>query len=190
MTGELRAHERELGITLPSGSLPDPGDRASLQHAYLSLFEAMKQPFAPPVESPYKLWYGDRDGGLMDGPAATEMERRYETIDASPPPAYPADHIALLLEYGGLLLEAGAVEAYRSFLEEHLDWIGALAELVDAAAEDAVFYAFVIAVLDAVLAELRSQLEVTPPSAAEVEAMVERVDSNTLPQREDHVFDP
>jgi TorA maturation chaperone TorD len=175
LESELTAHADAVSLSITAPSPPPTPDRDALQRAYLSLFEAMHQPFAPPAESPYKPWYGDRNGGLMGGPAATEMERRYEAIEASPPPGYPADHVALLLEYGALLLDAGAIEEYRDFLETHLDWVGALARQIDASAVESPFYEWTVARLREVLAELRTRLGVSEPADSTVDSMVERV---------------
>ena len=190
LASELRAHADALSLDLEAVTPPEPTDRGSLQRSYLALFEAMAEPFAPPVESPYKPWYGDRDGGLMGGPSATEMERRYEAIDASPPPAYPPDHVALLLEYGALLLEAGADDQYREFVAEHLDWIEALGVLVEQAAETEPFYHWAVDVLEAVTGEIRSHVGIEDPSQSAIESMVDRVDGTSAPDRTDGVFDP
>lgn len=190
LEGELTGHVEALDLSLSEPVPPRPEDRGALQRSYLSLFEAMEQPFAPPVESPYKPWYGDRSGGLMEGPSASDMESRYEAIDASPPPAYPADHVALLLEYGALLLEAGAVEEYGRFLEAHMDWIPAFDQLVDDAAREDPFYDWAVDLLREVTADLRDRLGIAQPTAEEIEAMVDRVDGSEPPERGDAVFDP
>ncbi|MFW6383911.1 MAG: TorD/DmsD family molecular chaperone [Halodesulfurarchaeum sp.] len=190
LESELREHDAALGLGLEEMAPPLPADRGSLQRSYLALFEAMEEPFAPPVESPYKPWYGDREGGLLDGPSATEMERRYEAIDASPPPAYPPDHLALLLEYGALLLDAGADDQYREFVAEHLDWIEALSVLVDRAVADAPFYRWAVGILEAVTGRIRERLSLDDPSPSRVDTMVDRVEGAGVPDRDDGVFDP
>ena len=190
LESELRAHAAALSLDLETMSPPDPADRGSLQRSYLSLFEAMEEPFAPPVESPYKPWYGDRDGGLMGGPSATEMERRYEAIDASPPPAYPPDHVALLLEYGALLLDAEADDQYREFVADHLDWIEALGVLVDQAAASAPFYRWAVAVLEEVTGAIRARVGIEGPAQSQIDSMVDRVDGSSAPEPDDGVFDP
>ncbi len=190
LAAELSAHADVLGLSLTDPTPPIPVDRSSLQRTYLSLFEAMKQPFAPPAESPYRSWYGDRPGGLMEGPSATDMERRYAAIDASPPPGYPADHIALLLEYGALLLDSGAIDEYRAFLDEHLDWVSAFARQADDAAAEGAFYQWVIGVLQEVMAELRTRLDVSQPSESAIDSMVERVHGASAPDSGAEVFEP
>jgi len=190
LEGELTSHVEALGLSLSDPVPPRPADRGTLQRSYLSLFEAMEQPFAPPVESPYKPWYGDRSGGLMEGPPASDMENRYEAIEASPPPAYPADHVTLLLEYGALLLESGAFEEYERFLADHMDWIPAFARLVEEAARDDPFYDWAVSLLGTVTEALRDRFDVPQPTEAEIEAMADRVDGSEPPERGDAVFDP
>ncbi|MDR5656875.1 molecular chaperone TorD family protein [Halodesulfurarchaeum sp. HSR-GB] len=190
LESELVDHADVLSLSVSDPAPPHPADRATLQRAYLSLFEAMEQPFAPPVESPYKPWYGDRSGGLLGGPPASDMENRYEALGASPPPAYPADHVALLLEYGALLLDAGAIEEYRSFFDDHMDWLPAFAELIEDARADEPFYDWTIETLREVLADLRTRLDISPPTEAAIEEMADRVDGSTVPEQADAVFDP
>ena len=189
LEAELSAHADALELPVSEPTPPTPSDRATLQRQYLSLFEAMRQPFAPPAESPYKPWYGDR-GGLMGGPAATEMENRYDAVDASPPPGYPADHIALLLEYGALLLDSGAIDEYRAFLESHLDWVAAFARQIDAAATESQFYEWSVDRLQELLAELRTRLGVSPPAESAIDAMVERVHGTERPDRQSDGYEP
>lgn len=171
---ELRAHADTF----------EDGDRIAtvadartddLRTQYRSLFEAFKQPYAPPAESPYKNWYGDRDGGLMGGPSATDMQRRYAAIDATPPESYPADHIALLLEYASLLLESDAIEEYEAFLVQHFDWIPAFRRLTDRAAADAPFYRAIVELTEAVVSVERDRHGIDDPTAETIEAMVDRV---------------
>ena len=190
LESELEDHAAALSLDLENVSPPAPADRGELQRSYLSVFEAMEEPFAPPVESPYKPWYGDRDGGLMGGPSATDMQRRYEAGAASPPPAYPPDHVALLLAYGALLLEAEADDQYREFVADHLDWIEALGVLVDQAAATAPFYRWAVDVLEAITRDIRDRVGIEGPSQSQIDSMVERVDGTSAPDREDGVFDP
>lgn len=175
LAAEMSAHADALDLSLTDPEPPDSVDWQRLQQGYLDLFEARKQPFAPLAESPYKPWYEDHEGGLLEGPSAREMERRYEAIEASTPPEYPADHVALLLEYGALLLESGSINEYRAFLESHFDWIEALARQVDAAAAESPFHEWAVGVLSEVIATLRTRLDVSEPTEEEIESMTDRV---------------
>ncbi|MFW6458267.1 MAG: molecular chaperone TorD family protein [Halodesulfurarchaeum sp.] len=158
----------ELDIEGPSLS-----ESAGLTESYEALFGAYRSPFAPPAASPYKKWYEGREG-LMDGPPATRMEKRFEALQADVPPSYPADHIALQLEYLSLLLEAGDLEEARSFLANELDWIDAFEHLVDAAVASAPFHRWSVSALVTAIDSLRSRLEVEPPEGERIERMKDR----------------
>lgn len=190
LQAELAELDEVLALDLSDPEPPVPEGRGALEEAYLSLFEAMAQPYAPPVESPYKPWHGDRDGGLLGGPPATDMERRYQALGAEPPAGYPVDHVALLLEYGALLLEAEQTEEYRAFLLDHLDWIPALEAQVGNAKAAAPFYRWTVEVLCASLATLRTRFDVPDPSQAAVDEMVERVQNRKPPEEKDRGFQP
>ena len=187
---ELSDHAMALDLELSEPTPPHPDDRGSVQDAYLSLFEAKRQPYAPPAESPYKEWHGDREGGLLGGPSARDMERRYEALEATPPEGYPVDHVALLLEYGALLLEAGSIDAYRDFLGDHLDWIPAFRAQVEAAAAEAPFYRWAVTTLDEVLTELRSRVGVLEPTPETGADMVGRLDTTGDVEDRDRGFHP
>lgn len=111
----------------------DRPDVPSQPHeAYLRTFEGFDGGgHAPPAESVYKPWWDGTDRGLLSGPPAHDMARRYEAVDIDTPEAYPADHIALELEYASLLLEAGAEEAYVAFADTHFEWLPTLRERVE-----------------------------------------------------------
>ncbi|KAB1190773.1 MULTISPECIES: molecular chaperone TorD family protein [Haloferax] len=145
-----------------------------MTESYLALFEALETPYAPNAESPYKPWYGERTG-LMAGPPAEEMRRRYAAIDADVPPCYPADHVSLLLEYGSLLLDAGAVDAFVVFQEDHFDWFPALRLATAGAAAESPFHRWAVFLLDDVATTLRSRLGSEPIDDETAASMVDRI---------------
>ncbi|APE95859.1 TorD/DmsD family molecular chaperone [Halodesulfurarchaeum formicicum] len=166
----------DVGLAEPS---PPPSiDGRDLTEDYEALFGAFRQPFAPPAASPYKEWYGDHEGGLMEGPPATAMERRYAAMDAAVPEAYPADHLALELEYASVLTEAAEIDELATFVESELDWVDPFQELVDAAVAEAPFHRWCVDVLGEVLDHLRATLGVSAPEPKAVEQMAERARSN------------
>lgn len=117
--------------------------------AYLRTFEAFEGPSAPLAESVYKEWWDGTERGILSGPAAHDMEQRYEAADIEIPEAYSPDHLAVILEYASLVLETDP-SAYPSFRQQHLDWIDALdARLVETC--DVPFYQWAVATLQAVL---------------------------------------
>lgn len=152
----------------------------ALTESYLGLFQAMETPYAPPAESPYKPWYDDRMG-LMGGPPAEEMAKRYAALDVAFPDAYPPDHVAPLLEYGSILLDGGEREEFAGHVDTHLDWVPALRLATEGAATEAPFHRWAVALLDDVLAALRSQLGLEPVADGEARAMVGRVPDTAAP---------
>ena len=126
-----------------------PSFRAPPREAYLRTFEAFDGEYAPPAESAYEAWWDGDRRGILSGPPATDMRRRYEAIDAEVPPAYPADHVSLLLEYASLLVETADTETYADFHEAHFAWLPAFRERVEATA-DAPFYHWAVQTLDRV----------------------------------------
>jgi TorA maturation chaperone TorD len=176
LAADLAAATSAVGLEEP----PSPPSVADRDHTedYESLFGAFSRPFAPPAASPYKEWYGDSRSGLMGGPPATRMEQRYDAIEASIPPAYPPDHVALELEFASLLAESGRVEDLATFVETELDWIEAFAVMVSEAAADAPFHRFCVDVLVTVVEELRSVLGISDPADGTIEEMTARVRPN------------
>ena len=100
-----------------------------LKRGYHPLFSVPPH-FVLPVESVYKVWSengslaGARD--MIMGPPALDMRKRYRALGIEIPRRFKdqPDHIALLLEYGGLLCEANDRAAQRNFVATHFDdWI-------------------------------------------------------------------
>lgn len=142
---EATLRDRLDPLDLTVESLPTD-DLDELREAYLRTFEAYEGGYAPPAESAYEEWWDGTDRELLSGPAAHDMRRRYEAVDADVPPEYPADHVSLLLEYGSLLLEAGDEAEYARFHEEHFDWIPSFRERVEETA-DSPFYRWAVETL-------------------------------------------
>lgn len=134
-----------------------PAFEGSPQEAYLRTFEAFDGEYAPPAESAYETWWDGDRRGILAGPPASDMQRRYEAIDAEVPAAYPADHVSLLLEYGGLLLETESLAEYALFHDEHFDWIPAFRERVEATSRSP-FYHWAVQTLDRVTTATRSSI--------------------------------
>ena len=173
---ELTDVATDLGVEDDLETDPPAMDDREFSEDYVALFEAARTPYAPPAESPYKPWYGSRDGGLMGGPSASDMRDRYRAIDAEVPEAYPADHVALQLEYGSFLLEAGEHEEYRALVERHLDWLPAFERATEAAAAKAPFHRWVVALTATAFGIVRDRLGVPDPTAEAVERMADRVE--------------
>lgn len=139
-------HAEQLGLTDIESP---PAFEGSPQEAYLRTFEAFDGDYAPPAESAYEAWWDGDKRGILAGPPASDMQRRYEAIDAEVPAAYPADHISLLLEYGSLLLETDNTEEYAAFHAEHFDWVPVFRARVEETSDSA-FYHWAVQTLDRV----------------------------------------
>jgi TorA maturation chaperone TorD len=164
-----------LDIEPESGTTPPPVDSGGpLTESYLALFQAMETPYAPNAESPYKPWYGGRSG-LMGGPPAEDMTRRYDAVDAELPEGYPPDHVSLLCEYGTLLLDAGVDEEFAAFVDAHFDWFPALALATEGAAAEAPFHRWAVALLDDVTTVMRSRLDLDPVDGNQARAMIDGI---------------
>ena len=141
----------------------------TLKRAYYPLF-VIPPRFVLPVESVYKDWAGE-DGflsgsrGMIMGPPAMDMLRRYRAQDILIPESfkdYP-DHLALLLEYGGLLSEQGNAEELREFVAGHLEaWVEEFAEQIRSRTESP-FYQAVAEATVAFIQTERQRLEITVP---------------------------
>lgn len=138
---------------------PPTDETETLREQYLRTFEAYDGEYAPPAESAYEEWWDGTDQELLSGPAAHDMGRRYEAVNADIPPEYPADHVSLLLEYGSLLLEAGNEPEYRGFHREHFDWIPSFRERVERTGESTL-YRWAVATLDDVIDSTAAALDV------------------------------
>ncbi|QSG09899.1 TorD/DmsD family molecular chaperone [Halapricum desulfuricans] len=166
-----------------------PDSQAAFDNQYIALFEALETPYAPPVESPYKEWHeGAGSDGLLGGPPADDMRRKYATLNVSPPAAYQPDHLALLLEYASLLVESGDRDAYATFVDEHLDWLPALRRCVDGAGADAPFYRRTVALVCEAVAAERDRLGVPEPDSATIATMLNRVEQGTAGIDEEKSF--
>ena len=149
-SGALAATVEDCAVQVGLTEIESPPALAdSPPEAYLRTFEAFDGEYAPPAESAYEAWWDGDQRGILAGPPASDMQRRYEAINATVPAAYPADHISLLLEYGSLLLEADNREEYAAFHAEHFDWIASFRERVETTA-DVPFYHWAVQTLDRV----------------------------------------
>ncbi|MDR5656575.1 molecular chaperone TorD family protein [Halodesulfurarchaeum sp. HSR-GB] len=193
LEAELEPVAETLDIEYETGVDPDlvPESAAAFDNEYISLFEAFETPYAPAVESPYKEWHeGVAGDGLLDGPPADDMRERYATLDIEIPDAYMPDHLALLLEYASLLVEAGTEEQHRVFVADHLDWLPAFRKLVADAAADAPFHRRYVTVTDAVVRAVRQDLGIEEPDAETVQTMLSRVEDGMEGVPEEKTFRP
>lgn len=154
----------ELGLVLEADGLREAGTEEEvlerLCRGYHALFAVPSSRFVLPVESVFKEWRAGEGlpagAGMIMGLPALDMLERYRARGLQIPEEmrnYP-DHLALLLEYGGLLCQDGNPQAQREFLASHLDsWIEALASQVEEGS-DIPFY---VAVARALRAFVRAE---------------------------------
>ncbi|MBS3760055.1 MAG: molecular chaperone TorD family protein [Halodesulfurarchaeum sp.] len=165
--------EFELGVD--EGLVPET--EAAFDNEYIALFEAFETPYAPIVESPYKEWYeGPGSDGLLNGPPAEDMQRRYAAMDIDFPDAYLPDHLALLLEYASILVEAGTPDQHRAFVADHLDWIPAFRRLVEEAAAESQFHRRYVRLTGEIFAQIRNRLDIDDPTTEAIDDMIGRVE--------------
>lgn len=136
LAGVLGSAFRELGLHLDLSGLRPEGETeevwTTLKRSYYPLF-VVPPDFVMPVESVFKEWGGENGflAGAQDmfmGPPAVDMRRRYRArglvLDVPRALKDFPDHLALLLEYGGLLCEAEDGAELQDFVREHFDdWI-------------------------------------------------------------------
>lgn len=176
-TDELRHLSDILEVELPEA--PDskdiPETQAAFDNEYISLFEGLESPYAPPVESVYRPW---RDGtskeGLLSGPSASDMRDRYRAAGLSAPEPYPADHLTLLLEYAAFLLRSGESAEYVSFVEDHLDWLPAFRRLASEAVAESPFHSYCVVAVCETVAEARLREGISEPEPRKVDEMYKR----------------
>ncbi len=153
LDAEVAARLEQLDLEIASS----PPLEMSLRQAYLRTFEGFDGPAAAPIESVYEPWWDGTERGLLAGPPAADAERRFEAIDADIPASYPPDHLAVLLEYASLTLEAGRVDEYADFHDQHFDWLSAFGTRLEETG-DVAFYAWVLEVTETVVDAAGEQL--------------------------------
>lgn len=160
----------QITFALESLALDGSADQVleQLKRAYYPLF--VIPPYnVLPVESVFKSWSMDGESeilgssqGYIMGPPAVDMLRRYQARDIAIPhffKDYP-DHLALLLEYGGLLCEEGDTSELAQFVATHLDsWIETFRDEVFARSTDP-FYRTVVAATVAFVRYERAQFQI------------------------------
>ena len=111
---------------------------SALQYFFVRCFIGIGKKSILPVESVYKKWTEDSttrlpiagSTGYLMGDAALHARYLLDHYGLSIPPDYQMmpDHLVLLLELAAFLLRQRTDRESRLFLEQHLDWLGQLAE--------------------------------------------------------------
>jgi len=147
---------RSLGL---NQATPQPGD--DVAEAFHRTFVEPGHPLIP-VESVHKVWTEasgadllcSHEKGWLGGDSARHMAWLYEQTGIAIPPEMVGtpDHLALELEFMGLLAEMGLPEQQALFRRQHLDWV---ADLVAQADQPAIspFYRDLLRLIAAVVAQ-------------------------------------
>lgn len=145
--GRLEAELRRVfgALEIPLGAdltVAGPVDAVldRLSREYHALFSVPSlEHYVLPVESAFKNWSAGSPlldvpvTGLVMGPPAVDMLRRYAARGLSRPRAFKdwPDHLTLLLEYGAWLLRTQDLAEWSDFVHAHLDgWVEALRDEV------------------------------------------------------------
>lgn len=104
-----------------------------LQQQYLNCFSGITKPFAPPIESLYKVWTKDptaqvsiaKSKGYLMGDCALHMQHLLTQFKIDVPKGYEnmPDHLTILLEFCAFLQSQGMNELLQQFINDHLDWL-------------------------------------------------------------------
>jgi len=110
-----------------------PSTLAEWQQLYYQSFVVSAQKCLIPVESIYRQWTYDetcslpiaKEKGHLMSDAALHMRKLYQEYGVELPESMnqQPDHLALELEFMGVLVELGNLERQRIFVREHLDWV-------------------------------------------------------------------
>ena len=104
-----------------------------MKQSYMQCFMGVTKPYAPPVESVYKVWTTDPSAelsiasskGYFMGDAALHIRYLFEQFQISIPEEYKnmPDHLTLLLEFLSYLLREDRKEFAKQFIIDHFDWL-------------------------------------------------------------------
>ena len=130
-------------------------------------FLGIVRPFAPPVESVYKIWTSDptartpikNSKGYLMGDSALHILHLFQHFQLEIPEEFKImpDHLTILLElYGFLTINRSVNECY-TYLNDHLDWLEDFKETLVDIQEDG-FYIYVVDILGTIIEQERRRL--------------------------------
>lgn len=131
-----------------------------LIQSFNSCFLGKGSPFAPPIESVYKIWTTDQSyqsphknqkGHLMSD-SALHIKYILETLGLKIPKEYEMmpDHLAILLEVYAFLYLKDMDKESADFLNDHLDWLTDFSKALQQI-NGADFYLYAVAQLQEIL---------------------------------------
>ncbi|MFX0559834.1 molecular chaperone [Tepidibacillus infernus] len=125
---------KEANYTKPTVQLKGRFPNFSeMKQTYMRCFMGVIKPYAPPIESVYKVWTTDPTAGLsiakskgyLFGDAALHIRHLFEQFHLEIPDDYAKmpDHLTLLLEFLAFLIKETSEEHVNQFVADHLDWL-------------------------------------------------------------------
>jgi len=122
---------------------------AEMQQSYMKCFMGVVKPYAPPIESVYKVWTSDptaelsiaRSKGYIFGDSALHINHLFEEYHLEVPEEYAKipDHLTILLEFLAFMIKEGTNEHTHQLLVDHFDWLDDFKESL-LKVEDSHFY--------------------------------------------------
>ena len=119
-------------------SMPEVLSYSDYRHFFNQVLTPGMPGALPPVESLYKDWGGHKAGlqhgqGFYLGDSARHAQQLLDTLQIDIPKEYFAtpDHLLILLELYGFLLEHASAGEAQSFATSHFDWLDIYCNLLD-----------------------------------------------------------
>lgn len=130
---EIKNYGLAAGQPLITNFKENTGMYDELVQSFNECFLGIKKPFAPPVESVYKVWTTDdsyqvpfkNQKGHLLGDSALHVQHIIDALGLEIPPEYKMtpDHLTILLELYAYFHGQGLLEEARQFKQDHLDWL-------------------------------------------------------------------
>lgn len=107
-------------------------DYADMKKLYQNCFSGVTSPYAPAIESVYKVWTEDptsevinNSKGYLYGDAALHIKYLFEQFNLEIPVEYnkKPDHLTLLLEFLSFLITNRSGEEVKQYISDHFNWL-------------------------------------------------------------------
>lgn len=123
-----------VGFKYPDVSIKNRFDDFSkMEESYMHCFLGVSKPFAPPIESVYKVWTTDpsvemaiaNEKGYLYGDSALHIKHLYEHFQLEIPKEFNSmpDHLTLLLEFLSFVIKNRSLDEVNQLLVDHFDWL-------------------------------------------------------------------
>jgi len=104
-----------------------------MKKCYMHCFLGATNPYAPPIESVYKVWTTDpsvdmamaKNKGYLFGDAALHVRHLFEHYRLEIPVEFSKmpDHLTLLLEFLSFMIASSSDSEVKQYLNDHFDWL-------------------------------------------------------------------